>query len=274
MKLSAGISKRLVLTQSGGLDTDTWQLLQIQTLQGEEVGLDADGVALTYPLDLEKVEGQLAWYTAEVQLAEAGQYLAVFQSSSSRVKTELLDVEQVFTYTAGVNVSTTGSYASVLDMVNRFGADHMAELGDPNLPRVVTGEMLSTAVSGGDMTIYSEQEQAATENAVNAILIALQDATTLIEGHLRGRYLLPLESAPATVVRWACDLARYTLHRTGAPDYAKEQADQALKQLERVSMGKLDLGLTPAQEPAANAADIIVLEGATRVFSPTTLADF
>lgn len=268
------VARPIILNMVGGKSGETWELTRVQTLTGELAGTDASGTALDFPLELEQVEGLNTWVSSPVLFTAAGQYIAVFTSGSGQVHTDVIDAVAIYTYTAGVNTSSTSAYASVLDMVNRYGAEHLAQLGDQSVPRVVSAEMLSTALAEGDMSVYSEEEQAATDSAISLILLSLQDATTLIEGHLRPRYALPLESVPATVVRWTCEIARHTLHHQGAPDFVVKAADQALAQLERVSTGKLDLGLTSNQEPVPAASETIVLKGADRVFSPAALVDF
>lgn len=77
---------------------------------------------------------------------------------------------------------------------------------------------------------------------------ACQHACETVDGYLRSRYVTPLDSVP-TLVRTIClHLARYWLFSRrpdgkGFPDNVKETHAQALKDLERISNGKLHLGL-------------------------------
>lgn len=80
-------------------------------------------------------------------------------------------------------------YATVEDMVSRFGEVEMFRLSSADGPLPAEGEPMPTA----------------------RIAQAIADAGRLIESYLRARYLVPVEPAPAELVRAACVPARHDL---------------------------------------------------------------
>ena len=46
----------------------------------------------------------------------------------------------------------------------------------------------------------------------SSVTDAIQDATEEINGHIGGRYPLPLPNVPSNLKRMACDIARYRLY--------------------------------------------------------------
>lgn len=81
-------------------------------------------------------------------------------------------------------------YATPQQMIDRFGFPEMVRLSRP-------------------------EDRSAEEVDEVKIATALADATSTIDGYLRGRYAVPLAAPPVDVVRAACHLARYDLADTG-----------------------------------------------------------
>lgn len=121
------------------------------------------------------------------------------------------------------------SYATVSDMVARFGEQEMVLLTDlVNIPPTTIDE--------------------------DRVALKLEDATSYVEGYIGQVYRLPLRGClkPATVpggepvyvsppvlVRLVCDVARYYLHDDLAPEnevYRRYRA--ATKELEAIADGK------------------------------------
>lgn len=141
-------------------------------------------------------------------------------------------------------------YATVQDMVDRFGADELALLTDrTNRPASV----------------------------IDAGLVAahLGDAGTLADSYLAKRYRLPLDPVPLVLTRIVCDIARSTLHgrtaETGDP-VTRAQAE-AIAWLKDVAKGLVQLeagGLSPDQ-PGGGTVQV---HGPDRVFSRDSLTGF
>lgn len=122
------------------------------------------------------------------------------------------------------------AYATVSDMVSRFGQ----------------AEMIRLSASGPDLPGAPDAAR---------IGVALDDATALIESYLRARYLVPLNPVPREVVRACCILARCDLQQGGEgvpSDEVRRERDATLKWLESMasSEGKLDAPAAPMASDA------------------------
>ncbi len=115
------------------------------------------------------------------------------------------------------------TYAAAADLVDRAGID----------------ELLATADRDGDGGI---------DDAV--IAAALASADDDINAYLATRYQIPLSTVPTIVRGWAVSIARYRLHRYGAPDHVVRDYKDALQAVRDAGAGRLAIpdaaGLTPA----------------------------
>lgn len=113
------------------------------------------------------------------------------------------------------------AYASVQDMVDRFGQTEMIRLTTPD---------------GQEMVSYDG----------DAITRALEEASAQIDTYLRKRYAVPLAAAPYEIRRAACAMARYDLSH-GEGREPGEQVRLARKEvmdwLGRIADGELLLDL-------------------------------
>lgn len=130
-------------------------------------------------------------------------------------------------------------YATIQDMINRFGEDELKLLTDRD------GSL------GAIADLVLDQ--------------ALADASAEIDGYLGGRYQLPLPTVPAVLTRICCDIARYLLHDEQAPEQLQKRYESSIKFLRSLGNGELSLGLPDASEsgPSNNLAQI---ESAGSVF--------
>lgn len=127
-------------------------------------------------------------------------------------------------------------YAATADLIARYGEEELIQLTD----RLGDGVL--------DATVISQ---------------ALADADALIDGHLAGRYTLPLSPVPAILVGYACDLARERLYKDAAPEIIVKRADDARKFLALAGQGKISLG--PQPEPTADG--VIQFTAGQKVFA-------
>ncbi len=110
-------------------------------------------------------------------------------------------------------------YATQQDMIDRFGQAELVQLTD----RYNTGSI--------DATVLGQH---------------LADADNKIDGYLEGRYTLPLAVVPKSLARIACDITRYFLHDNAATEEVRARYEDATRYLEKVSEGKITLGLSSA----------------------------
>ena len=129
------------------------------------------------------------------------------------------------------------SYASVSDMVTRFGEAELLRLS---------------------MTSAGELDE-------GALTVALTDASALIDGYLAGRYPLPLAHVPSALVPICADIARHRLYGEQAPEQIAKRFDAALAFLKSVGKGELALGLA-ADGEQVESQNLAQLQSDGRVF--------
>ncbi|MPZ57614.1 MAG: DUF1320 domain-containing protein [Rhizobiales bacterium] len=102
---------------------------------------------------------------------------------------------------------------------------------------------------------------------------ALADADALIDGYLKGRYLLPLSATPPLVTDLALAIAGYKLHRNVASEKIRKDYEDALKTLRDIAAGTVRLDLAGA-EPEASGASGVQFSDRERDMTPDNLKGF
>lgn len=87
------------------------------------------------------------------------------------------------------------------------------------------------------------------EKGSQAVQDAIQDATEEINGHIGGRYSLPLPNVPSNLKRMACDIARYRLYFEQPTEEVRQRYEDAITFLKRVADNKAHLQI---QEETTN----------------------
>lgn len=139
-------------------------------------------------------------------------------------------------------------YATQQDLVDRFSQKELVQITNPT------------------------DFEATTVNAV-PLQRALDDADAEIDARLQARYALPLASVPRLLVNAACDIARYRLYDDRATDQVTRRFEDAIKLLDRIGRGELQLGLDPAQQATPSTAGAHV-QAVPRTFSRDLLSDY
>ncbi|MFH7767703.1 gp436 family protein [Acinetobacter sp. BSP-28] len=75
----------------------------------------------------------------------------------------------------------------------------------------------------------------------SSVTDAIQDATEEINGHIGGRYPLPLPNVPSNLKRMACDIARYRLYFQQPTEEVRKRYEDAIAFLKRVADNKAHL---------------------------------
>ena len=92
----------------------------------------------------------------------------------------------------------------------------------------------------------------------DVIEAALADADNVTNGYVGVRYTLPLPSVPDLVRTWAVSIARYVLHRNGAPDHVTQDYKDAISALKDVARGTLTLPFAVGEtKPAASGGSVM-----------------
>jgi len=148
------------------------------------------------------------------------------------------------------------TYATALVLLDRFSAEEIAQRADRGMPRLVSAAMLQTAAAGGSMSGYTADEQASTASALAVVNQKLMDADSVIDGYLMARYTTPLAVVPRLVIGIACDLARYALYDDIATEQITQRHKDAVKMLEAISKGSINLGANDNNVPAQDLAAV------------------
>lgn len=138
------------------------------------------------------------------------------------------------------------AYCTLEDLVKRFGLDELVQLTD----------------DVGNGLIDSQKVQS-----------AIDDATSEIDGWIAGRYTLPLENTPATLVRICANIARYNLYDDAVSDLVQKQYDASVKFVMSVGKGEISLGPSP-QGDVTESDTAIEIQSEPSVFARAVSKDF
>jgi phage gp36-like protein len=110
---------------------------------------------------------------------------------------------------------------------------------------------------------------------INAAVVsrALVDTDALIDGYLKGRYVLPLAETPPLVVDLALTVAIYKLHTFSPDPKIEEDYKMALRSLEAIGKGNIRLPVAGV-EPKDNGGGGARVTDRERPFSADTMKGF
>lgn len=106
------------------------------------------------------------------------------------------------------------TYAALPDLIERAGEIEILEVAD------------------------RDDDGIADASVVEAALI---HADNIVDGYIASKYRLPLTAVPDLVRTWAVSIARYHLHRYGAPEYVAQDYKDAIAALKDVAAGRITL---------------------------------
>jgi phage gp36-like protein len=135
------------------------------------------------------------------------------------------------------------SYASLEDLIERAGETEILQIAD------------------------RDHDDVADPDVIDAALV---HADNIVNGHVGVKYYLPLASTPDLVRTWSVSIARYFLHRNGAPDYVETDYKTAISSLKDVARGLISLPDATGAVPAATAG-VHMADSPDQVFSPENL---
>lgn len=116
-----------------------------------------------------------------------------------------------------------------------------------------------------DQLLDRNNDESADEGALDAVVA---DVDGLINGYLRGRYIVPVTEENEFITGVACDIVRYRLYDNKAPEEVAARNKQAIQFLEKVSTGQIILSLPTPTAPGMTSTQ------RTREFTDETLANF
>ena len=160
-------------------------------------------------------------------------------------------------------------YTTRQALLDRFGAEELAAVATPREFNRPPPALLRALINDGDLSAWSEEEIAAAGEAAYRMQVAVDDAEHDINFYIGTRYSLPLSPVPATLTRVASDIARFRLYDDHATEEVRQRYKDALRMLEQIAQGKLDLGI--AEPQATGGAPDFRTPG--RLFTHSTLED-
>ncbi len=108
---------------------------------------------------------------------------------------------------------------------------------------------------------------------VDVVDRVLTDTDALIDGYLKGRYVLPLAETPPLIVDLALTIAIYKLHTYSPDPKIEEDYKMALRSLEMVGKGTIRLPVEGA-EPKDTGGGGARVTDRERPFSAATMKGF
>lgn len=136
------------------------------------------------------------------------------------------------------------TYATLDDLISRAGAEEIRQVSDRDRDGVPDTEVIAAA---------------------------LADADHAIDGYVAAKYALPLVSVPPQVKTWAVSIARYRLHRNGAPDHVEQDYKDAIAALKDVGRGLLALPVIAGASAPSITGGTVMAAHPAQVFTPERL---
>ncbi|NCP19066.1 MAG: DUF1320 domain-containing protein [Erythrobacter sp.] len=140
------------------------------------------------------------------------------------------------------------SYVDLDQLTDRYGEALLVDLTDRATP--ATGEIDADVVAR-----------------------AIADTKAVIDGHLAGRYKLPLAETPQLVVDLALQIAIYKLHRFTPNDKIKDDYKAAMGLLAKIASGTVRLDVEGV-EPASSGSSGVQTNDRERPFTNDNLKGF
>ncbi len=132
-------------------------------------------------------------------------------------------------------------YASLEDLLERAGEDEILQIADRDLDGNADPDVIDAALVHADNTV---------------------------NGYVSVQYKLPFSAVPDLVRTWAVSIARYFLHRDGAPDHVVRDWKEAISALKDVAANRLKLPVGPDEPaPQASSGSDVSIVGPGPVFS-------
>lgn len=133
------------------------------------------------------------------------------------------------------------TYATLTDLIERAGEAEIRQIADRDRDGVADAGVIEAALKG---------------------------AGDLIDGYIGARYATPLASIPPLVLRWTVSIARYTLHRNGAPKHVRDDYDDAIAALKDVEAKRMALQVPAGEAAPVAATGTIMADHPAPVFTP------
>lgn len=148
----------------------------------------------------------------------------------------------------------------------------------PGVMAYCTQTDLETAISEQTVLDLVDDDGDGVHNATTQarVTACITQADREIDGYCQAHYSVPFGTTPPLVANLSITISLFYLYRRrrnafNMPDDVKEDYDRAMKKLEMVNSGKLDLGVEPP--PASSSKVVADTDGPDQMFTHTKLQD-
>ena len=128
-----------------------------------------------------------------------------------------------------------------------------------------------TARYGDEIAQLIDRDNSGSEDT-DALDSVINDADSIIDGYLAGRYATPLKKVPQQVIEIASEITRYKLWDDKAPEEVRKRYEDAMKRLRDIATGLITL--TIDKVPLATAGNSVAYTERERTFTDCTLKGF
>lgn len=136
------------------------------------------------------------------------------------------------------------TYALLSDLIERAGETEIRQIADRNRDGIMETEV------------------------VDAALLA---AGNTIDGYVGTRHTLPLPSVPPVLKALEVSIARYLLHRNGAPEHVVQDYKDAVATLKDIAAGRYALPVAAGETPAPAQTGQVLASHPDQVFTSDRL---
>lgn len=136
------------------------------------------------------------------------------------------------------------SYATLTDLIARAGDTEMRQIADRDRDTMIDQDVVDAA---------------------------LVHADNLVNGYVGVKYDVPLVTVPDLVRTWAVSIARYILHRNGAPEHVAQDYKDAVASLKDVAAGRITLPVAVGAEPLPTVGGQVMAAHPDEVFTADKL---
>jgi phage gp36-like protein len=136
------------------------------------------------------------------------------------------------------------AYATKLNMLDYFGSQELSQLATPRRHRPVDSLLLELVITGGDTSVYSQEDIDLANEVIGYIESALVDASSEMDSHIRVHNTLPLTTAiiyASPLPRKCGDIARWILAESHPSEEIVERYNIALSYIRKISDGSVTL---------------------------------
>ncbi len=167
------------------------------------------------------------------------------------------------------------AYNTIDDILGEISGEILVQLADDGYTGI-TAAMVALAAKGESLSALTPEEAvAAVETAAN-VGKALVRASALVDGYCSNLYDVPFASPTDFLRAIDLDIAVYNLfsRRESVPENRKDRNANAVKVLQGIAKGDIQMGASAKTAPQQVGQNIRVSTPSVEIFTPTRLKNY